>query len=492
MSLQQDKKSLEQTFRHKVLKGFLWAGTSNFFSQLISWASTILVIRLLSPSDYGLMAMITIAISFFLVLSEVGLGASVIQTLELKDHFLRQLFGFVLLTNFLAAAITFLGAPLIARLFSEPQLKPLISVSSITFILIALYALPQSLLVRDLNFQEKAKVDLFSNIISAITSLLLALAGFGVWALVISFLVLHAVKAIGFGIVNPVFIWPSLKFSGIRSFLRFGSIITLERILYYFYGQADKIIGGKILGKELLGFYSVGLNLASAPLDKVMSVVTHVMFPAYSRIQTDGERLKVSILKSIGFVSLVSFPLFFGMAIIAPDIIPLILGSKWWNIVLPFQLYCLVLPLRAISSIFHPPIMAINRPGVNFWNMAIISATMTSAFFIGVWYGMVGLVLAWVIVYPLVFFITSYRAMNTLKIPIPETLSTIKVPFLGSLVMVLGMMVLKYLLNGVLPLIPRLSIVISIGIFLYFSVTYRFNRKIFIEVRNSISLTSPG
>jgi O-antigen/teichoic acid export membrane protein len=465
------------SFGKKVKKAFLWLGTGTFLGQLISWISTLVVIRLLLPEHYGLMAMAMSFLAFLEMVCDFGIGASIIQAQELTKEKVSQIFGFVVITYSLAAGLSYSAAPLISLFYGEDRLTILIRVLSLNFLLILLYTIPQSILIRHMEFQKKTKVDVASQILSAMVMLILAVNSIGVWSLVFGMLVLHTSKALGYNLYLRGFVPPRFYFGDTKEMIKFGMTISVDRILYYLFNQSDKIIGGKFLGKVSLGFYSIALNLASIPLEKILPIVTQVTFTAYSRIQTDLDRIRRNLLKTIHIVSFFSFPIFFGLVAVAPEGIPLILGPKWGSIVIPFQIICLTLPLKAISPILPPAIFAINRPGVNVVNMLITSLLMGTAFFMGVRFGIMGLCLAWLFVYPLVFFITTLRSLRALGMKTSEFFTRVHKPFLYSGVMLITIIMLKKLPEvNAMPLLLIFSTII-LGAAMYIALFCFFSRS---------------
>jgi len=470
------------SFKDKVLKGFLWLGTGTLLAQLITWLSTIFVIRLLLPADYGLMAMAFTFIALLTVISELGISASIIQAEEINDREIRQIFGLTILMSVMSLVICYLGAPFLGKFYHETNLVKLIRVMSITFLLTALYIIPQSLLIREMNFKAKAKIDILAQVGSSILTLILALVGMGVWSLVFGFMTLHSIKAAGFNLVGPSWVQPIFHFKGAERYIKFGLTVTGDRLLYYMFTQSDKIVVGKLLGDNLLGIYTVALTLASIPAEKVLPIITQVSFTSYSRIQDDIERINRNILRAIRIISFVGFPIFFGMAGVAKDGIPLILGPKWTSIVLPFQLLCIILPLKALSPILPPAVFAIGKPKVNLANMAITSIAMSAAFLIGVKAGLLGVCSAWIVAYPGVFLFTSSRCLKALDLSLKVFLSEIYFPLLASVIMLFSIYLFEKMLIRIQPL-PSLIILVIFGGFIFLSLVFLFRRKEILELK---------
>jgi len=437
-----------QSLKSKFIQSLLWLGTGSLAIQVISWGATVLVIRLLSPADYGLMAMSAIVISFLLMICDLGMGGAIIRTEQIDKRQLRQILGIIFCINIAAFIFTYLSAPLVAAFFGEPRVTSIVRWLSVNFILISFYIVPQSICMKEMAYKKKTQIDVTARILSSMMTLGLAFYGYGVWSLVISEIALHLIKLIGFNVFMRSVIVPVFSLRGVGRFIQFGALLTVDRILYWAYGHLDGVILGRLLGKELLGLYSVALNLASIPMDKFLPVLTQVSFSAYSRIQSDSQKLKNGLLNVTHAVAFIVFPVSWGMIAVAPEAIPLLLGQKWASIVLPFQLISIVLPLKALSSILPPALFAIGRPAVNIVNMAISVCIMSVAFLVGVQKGLVGVCLAWVIAYPMVFVIINKRALDALHIPLTSYFREILFPLTSAGLMVGGVFLLKPYIAG--------------------------------------------
>lgn len=481
--MKQQSLSLERTsFSNKVLKGFLWLGTGTFFGQAISWLSTIIVIRLLLPADYGLMAMASTFIMLLTMISELGIGVSIIQAEHISEKEIGQIFAVVIISSFFGWLLCYFAAPLIALFYNEHKLVFLIRVLNINFILIALYIIPQSLFIREMNFKTKVKIDITAQVGASVLTLILALNDMGVWALVLGLNALHLIKAIGFNIAHSSWLKPIFKYKGSENHIKYGLTVTGARLLYYLYMVSDKIIVGKLLGNNLLGIYAVASNLVSIPVEKVLPVITQVSFTSYSRIQNDIDRIRRNLLRTTRTIAASSFPLFLGMACVAPDAIPLILGSKWAGLVVPFQLLCLIMPFKALGPILPPALYATDNGKVNLINMAITSVFMAIAFLIGVRAGLLGICFAWIFAYPIVFLVTSIRSLKVLGIPLKHFLTEIAFPFFASILMLILIVLLRKTIAAVQPL-SSLIISIVFGVVFYLGLVVVFKKDEYLELK---------
>src|SRR5262245_59552190 len=158
----------EPTFAQRLMRSFAWEGGGQTAGQLITWASTLVVIRLLTPVDYGLMAMATLLFGFFIAVADLGVGFASVQARSIERTQLRGIFGLVISTNLACAAITFLTAPLVAQFFGDPRITPLARVLSLNFLILPFSALPSIQLVRRMDFRTKARIDIQASVAGAL------------------------------------------------------------------------------------------------------------------------------------------------------------------------------------------------------------------------------------------------------------------------------------------------------------------------------------
>jgi len=296
----------ERSLRRRVLDGVLWLTVVKVFGQAISWAITLYVIRILSPDDYGLMAMAGVYLSFMIIFNEVGLGAAIIQKKDLSQEDLSNIYWAVLFINGALYLLSFLAAPLVAAFYNEPRVTDVIRVASITFILNSLGLVSYNMLTREMIFNRRSQAEMIGNTAGALSTLWLALHGFGVWSLVWGNIIVELVKNVFFVLFYPWRLKFAFSLSKIKDMTHFGSKVALARFFWYFASSMDLLIAGKILGKTQLGYYSIAVQFASVPLFKVVSTITQVAFPAFSEIQDDHALLRRYFLKIVKFIAFVT------------------------------------------------------------------------------------------------------------------------------------------------------------------------------------------
>lgn len=421
--------------RAQVFTAIRWTASARMLSQLVTWAITLVVIRLLTPADYGLLAMATMFLGFLMMVADVGIGPALVQKPGLSERELRQAFGIVLVFHLALAAALAVAAPLIASFFDDARLVPIVRVLSLRLVIGAFAVVPDAALQRELEFRKRSLLDLAATVAGSLVTLSLALAGGGVWALVFGSMTSQALKTVGINLLARCLKWPEFSLAEVRSLLFFGGQATLARVIWFFLVQADAFIAGKWLGKEALGFYSVAMHLASLPNQRISALINEVAFPAFSRLQHDVPRVAANTLLGVRVLSMVSFPILWGISSVAPEIVRVFLGLKWTESILPLQILGLVMPLRMITNFVSNPIQGLGRFGVGLANVVVAFLVMVTAFAVGVQWGLVGLCLAWLIGTPIVFLANMSRSTVVLGVPLNLLLASMARPAVTASVM---------------------------------------------------------
>ena len=466
------------SLRSQALSGFRWTASMRLVSQLVTWAITIIVIRLLSPADYGLLAMATVFVSFLAMFSELGLGAAVVQKSDVDEELLRRTFGAILIIHFSLAVLLILSAPLIGDFYNEPRVVPVIRVLSLQFILAGFSVIPDSQLQRRMEFRNRSLLDLSGAIVASVTTLAMAFSGAGVWALVVGSILSQIVKTIGCNWLSPFRHWPEFSLKGMRSLLRFGGHFTAIQVCSVFFTQVDMLICAKLLGKEALGFYSVAMHLASLPTQRISALVNQVAFPTFSRMQNDLPRVGVNVLSGLRLLSVFAFPVLWGMSSVAPEIVDVVLGAKWTPSTVPLQVLALVLPLRMIGNFVATAMQGVGRSDIVLRNVIWASMISPFAFFIGAsWGGLLGLSVAWLIVSPLIFVQGMMRNMPALGLRLGQLAMAMTPAAVAAFIMYGVVTATRHFLLADQGSLMRLVVLIAAGAVAYCAVSLAFNRK---------------
>lgn len=464
--------------KSKVISALRWTAIARFSAQLMTWAVTIVVIRLLSPADYGLMAMSEVFFALLMILSDAGLGSALIQAAEVSERQVRQVFGALCLINGGLFALLVLAAPMIGAYYQEPRVVPIMRVLAIGFIIVPAITIPSALLSRGIDFKRKSIVEFAASALSALSVLAFAAAGLGVWALVAGRLLNLLLQAVGLNLVRPFLKLPLLSFQAASHLMRFGGLHTLTAILWSLYSQADIIVAGRAFDAETLGYYAIGLHLASLILVKVMPLLNEVALPAYARLQHDPSAVAYYFLKVVRLASLPTFPAFVGLASVAPEFVRLVLGPRYEAAIVPLTLLCTLMPLRLVSNLFPAAIFAMGRPSVEVANNLFGAIVMPVAFVTGVQWGLLGLCLAWLVGYPIVFVYQLHRSAPAIHVRTLDVLRATGPMLSGALLMALAVWGAKRLPLEVLGGVGELVLLVLVGIIVYAGYIWALHREL--------------
>ncbi len=455
--------------RSKVMSALRWSAASRFLGQAVSWTITIIVIRLLSPGDYGLMAMAMVLVSFLILLNTLGLDAVLVQQKDIDEQMRRQIFGVVIVVNIFFFALTFLGDESVAAFYGEPAITPVMQVLSLQFLLLIFETLPQSRLERDIDFARRSIVDLVTLVFGSLTTLLLALTGFGVWALIWGALASNTARMIGLNLICRNLVWPRFSLRGMKRHFSFGGFVTTDRGLWFMFSESDKFIGGKLLGNQLLGYYAVASQLASLPIQKISGLLNSIAFPAFSHAHSHAsvETVRGYLLKATRLLSIAAFPVFFGISCTAEPLIAALLGAKWLPAAPLLQLMGVVMPFRLLSNVFPPLLWGVGHPGISASNFLLAAILMPAAFYAGTHWGVMGLAYAWLCMYPLVFIITAVRTCNVVDVRIVDYVKQIFRPLAAGMIMYATVHFLQFFVYGLPGEWLYLMQLVLIGILAY-------------------------
>lgn len=471
-----------KTMRSRVLSGLYWTGGVRFLGQLFTWGVTIIVIRLLKPEDYGLLAMATVFVAFLTMMADIGLGQALVQTNKLDENRLGQIFGAIIIIDVALFLVQFSVAPIIATFYSEPRLVDIIRVLATSFLLTIFTTIPTALLTRQLDFKKQSLVDFCSTIIGSITTLLLAWNGSGVWSLVYGTLLTAGCRAVAYNLLVRHLQWPQFSMRGVRGLIVFGGQMTIARLLWFIYSQADMFIAGKQLGAQQLGIYSVAMHLASLPVQKISSIINQVAFPAFARAQNEPAQMSVYLLKAVRILSFFVFPVLWGMSILAEELVAVALGNQWQQVTLPLQALALVMPIRMIGNFVPSATDGAGRADIGMKNLLISNAIMLPAFLYGSQWGLSGLCAAWVLASPVAFLINLNNSLSILDIRIQSVLAAMARPACCALAMASGIKLLQSSSLFSYSIILNLLAPVIAGSILYLASSMLINRKVVYEI----------
>jgi len=378
------------SLRRAAGSGVAWSAILTVVRQVTQVVVAVILARLLTPKEYGLAAMAFILTGFVLTLSDVSLGKALVQRAEIDELDRSTVFWASVGLGFILTAGGIAGSPLIAGLFDQPKLQPLVAVLSIGFLLISLQMTQAALFQREMRFRASALRLIGGTVVAAVVAIVAAASGAGSWALI--------AQELAFAATSTLLLWtlsswrPKFMFSWarLRALGGFGIRLVGARLLGNLNDNADSMLIGRFLGSAALGVYSVAFNLVMVPLSRLVLPVSDSLFPIYSRIQDDRGRMGRIWLRTVVLVVAVSGPLMLGLLVVAPEFVSTVFGDQWTGAVPVVRILAPVAVVISMAQISISVLLALGRSGTVFRYSAVSTPLTVGAFAVGLHWGVVG------------------------------------------------------------------------------------------------------
>lgn len=474
--------NLLQELKTKSLKGIRELIKRQVLIRLIYLAANIILARLLAPQIFGVFAIVSFVVQFFSTFGDVGIGAALIQKKgELSQIELSTTFWLQQFLVWVVVGLVQIGAPLVTHIYpSLPQTGVwLIRAMALSFLLTSLKTIPAILMERKLDFNRIAWVDIAESLVFHITTVSLAFSGFGVWSFIIAAILRSIVGVI---MIYSISIWrPALHFhfGSVKGLVRFGLPYQGNTILSFIKDAVTPLFVGTYAGAAAVGYVNWARNLAFAPL-MLSETFSRVAFPAFSKIQNDRELLAKTIERSIRCMTLIMFPLTALMLALGPAIVHVVFTDKWLPGIKAYYFYCTSPLVIGVLLPMYSAILAVGKSD--------ILLKMTGALLVLEWgmgipfvihFGFSGIAFSQPII--ALFFYFVYKHVLLGERIIVATTTNIKWPLVGA---VIAGIVCKMLFLCFQPTLFTLSFMFCMGIVLYLSVIYTFNKNGFYELKN--------
>ncbi len=473
----------------KIRSGARWLGIAKLVTQIYTWVLTVTVMRLLVPEDYALMAMAGVFLSFIVQFEELGLRVKLVQMKEYSHEYARSVFGLVLVTNVVLVACLAAASPLIAAFFNQDRLIPIIITLSLGMMIGALGSIPDALIKRDLDFRSLAIIDVVRAVTGSTATLAFAATGFGVWSLVWSALISEIVGTLGYLIASPFRAWPSFDFRGMKDTLRFGGLVMLQRLVWWAYSGFDSLLIGRFYPAHALGIYGNAGALATLPLQKVGQILNVLSFTGLSRVNQDHEMFRHYLRRATKLVALVLFPTFFGIAAIAGEFSPVVLGDKWEGLGTIAAILALSAPARCISSVVTESLNSLGKPHLHLHCMVVTAVLFAAGIVAGMPFGLTWIALG-VVGASLAACLHNARLVcRQVEMPLLELLKGMWLPTLAGVTMLVLLMALRPMMPFAFPSIAGLVATVGLGAVVYAGMIAVFDKD---GLRLALSLVRRG
>ncbi len=453
----------------RALRGTLLNGGITLGLRPINTIATVILVRLLSAQDFGLVALAMLPLASSYLFTGLGLGDAIIHTEIDRDEAARQAFPICLLSGLLFYLLAFFGAGQLAEFLGDMTTVPIIQWLSLIILLNALAIVPHALLNKELYFERISMITLIVEVVYLIVALLLAYLGYGLWSLVYAYLLRTLIETGLSWILSPSWGWLKfrrLDFAILKSLLSYGMHSMLSGFVSYLHTHWDDWLVGRYFGSIQLGYYNKAYELSNKTLANFTGMITYVFFPMYVQLRDDSVHLARIYLKSYRTLLMIIVPLALGLALVAHELVIVLFGSEWLPMVPLFQIYSVMVLTRPISTNSSPLFMALGHPEYNTRAGVLLFAAMA----IVVWFlfpmKAVGIAIAVAVAHTVGALYNIYQVNGLLPGTAKKTLATSWPLILAGVVMSLAIYFTKPLLlqmNISLDSVLALLILIVVG-----------------------------
>jgi len=466
-----DQDKIVADLKNRSIRGGLVTLCGQIINQLIQIATIMVLARLLSPNEFGMLAMVTSVMNFILLFKDLGLVEATVQRSHITHEQISTLFWINISVSLLLMFVVIAMAPLLVWYYHEPQLYWITITLSLGFIMGGLGVQHEALLRRNMQFRAIASREVFSTLGGGIVGTILAVFGYGVWSLVWMALTKNLIQSLSVWIACGW--WPGLpkRRTGARSMLAFGGNLTLFNIFNYFARNLDQILIGRYLGAVPLALYSKAYGLLTLPLRQINGPIGNVAIPALSRVYDQQEIYRRYYLRIIKIIGYLSFPIISAMAVLSKEIVLIVLGSQWIEASSVFLLFALAAFGQAICNTTGWVFISLNQTKrMAIWGM-IASPVMCLSFFAGIPWGIKGVATSYLIASIFLVYANLVYCYKRAPFKFRDILAALFQPAIISIVIVVSMSLARIISSSLSPLwiavISFLSGLLSFGGILY-------------------------
>lgn len=476
------------SLKNAAITGGFWYATATATTALADLIIIAVLSRILSPSDFGVMAMVMLVLGFAAAYNDMGLSSAVIQRKYITREQFSSVYWLTVFCNLMLCAGISAATPLLAFFFKEPLLGGLLPVASTCLVLIAIGQPFDWILEKELRFETLAKMDIAKALVGLFISIAGALCGMGVWALVWGYLCRWGVGTVWLLILGLPKWRPLFRFhpKELHGFVRFGLFQLGERTLLNFNYRIDQLLVGTLLGTQQLGYYNFAVNSLLVPVCSLSSILLRIALPVFSQVQNDQSILRHHYLKMMRLINTLNAPLLFGLAALAPLLVPMVFGSQWAPAIPIVQLLSFYMFCRNAGDALGPLLLVKGEVGLSFrWNLFMFLITTPFIVAGAKLGGTIGVAAALTLVMALRLPANYFYLMRPMLGPsgMPFASCIIK-PALMSLTVAVG---LWFVSASFSPSSTAILIEMCAGITLYLYLEWYFDRSHFVEVKELLN-----
>jgi PST family polysaccharide transporter len=469
-------------FKSRTLAGLRWSVAEQLGNQLFQFLTSIVLARLLEPSDFGLVGMILVFTGFAASFSDLGLGAALIQRQDVRPEHLESAFWVNVAAGLCITLIMAAASPLIADFYGEPRLQSLTAFVSLSFVLSSLSVVQRARLRKAMDFRRLAVVAWTGKLVVGVASISLAFAGFGAWSL--------AINSVASSAVTTAILWsasswrPRMAFDrgALSELLGFSSHYFGFQAINYWLRNADNLLVGKYLGTVALGLYARAYALLLLPVH-IGSTLNRVMFPALSSIQGEPARVGRIYLSMCQATVFITAPMMFGLIAVAEPFVLVVFGAKWAPMVELLQILSLVGFVQSVGTLVGNLFLSMGRSDLMLRVGGVTGVLGVTAMLLGLRHGVTGVASYYAVVSCLVFLPQQHLALRLVGLSVTDLLPKVWGPTAAAAVMSGVVMLLGRNLPGAWPLPLRLALQVVTGALCYWLLVHWGRSEPYLQMR---------
>lgn len=351
------------TVVQRTVKSGVWVSATKISLRASQLLMLIILARLLEPRAFGLMGIALLTLSATQRFTDIGINAALIQDKKDNiDEYLNTTWSLEIGRGILLFVILYVGAPTIASVFSEPEAVDLIRVLGVIPVLYGLRNPAVVYFRKDLSFHKDFIYYSSGAVVQFVVGVGYALYSPTVWALIFASVSKSAAMFVLSYLLHGYRPWPTFEFAVARKLIHYGKWITASSLIGFLYSEGDDAFVGWYLSATALGFYQYAYRLADTPASEVSGIISQITFPAYSKLQGDLDELRSALLQTTRLTAFITFPIAFGIALVAPSFVPVVLGEDWRPMIRTLQILTLYGLLHSITRNFGAVWKALGRP----------------------------------------------------------------------------------------------------------------------------------
>ena len=476
--------------KHKTVQNTFIVFAVTLFNRGLNFVTKIILARILFPEDFGLVAIAWVIINGITLFREMGIESALIYRKDKTREASDTAFIILPFIGLVLYSAIFLLAPYIAEFYGEETVGDIVRVSGVTLLFLSVSSVPLTLFSKELDFRKRMAPEVTSTVAYAVTTIAMALSGFRVWSIVYG--------GVMSGFVGLLTIWtitsykPKIRFDKkiARELIGYGRYVLGAQIVIFILSNGDNAVIGKILGFTALGYYSMAYSIGNLPATSITHILGKILFPTYSKIQDDADKLKAMFLRIFRYVSVVTVPMSLAIFMLSPDFIEFILGSKWTPAIPALRILCLYGLIRSLNATTGGLFIATGEAKFQ-RDVSILQLVLFMLFVIPVTreYGLIGIsVLVTLIMGVLAMSLSMRKLFQIIGIGKTHILKAIKAPAYASFVSAVLIVITQSLMPRSLTTLMLEACIFASS---YFLLIYLVDRKIFTEIMGLVKEIKP-